>query len=143
MNKKIVGGGVTILLITVVALILYIFLVCKPFEETASYGPTKYYQKKKRRETFSEGAEIAEIAPIGTQGLDGDIPGHLSSVNDPTFLTTPSIVLSTTSRIGENLSYKNVTTDIRGSVPRVMGGSGSTFNQNLQSPDTTIDPDSY
>jgi hypothetical protein len=134
---KIVVG----ILVIVVALIL-VFLVWKPFEETASYGPTKYYQKK-RRETFSEGAEIAEIAPIGTQGLDGDIPGHISSVNDPTFLTTPSIVLSTTSRIGENLSYKNVTTDIRGSVPRVMGGSGSTFNQNLQSPDTTIDPDSY
>ena len=57
--------------------------------------------------------------------------------------STPGVLLSTTSRIGENLTYRNVSTDLRGSVPRIMAGSGSIFNQNLQSADTTIDPDRY
>lgn len=135
------------LAIVIIIIIIIILVVWKPWVAKADFSPKQYWhtRRNRRREGIdSEGeAEVAEIAPVGTSQLDGDIPGHLASVNDPSFMTTPSIVLSTTSRGGENLSYKNITTDIRGSIPRVYGGSGSTFNQNIQLEDTNINPDTY
>ena len=126
--------------IVIIAFIVYIVTVwIKPWEKANYTYPGTY---RRSREPFDE-SEVAEIAPLGTTQLDGDIPGHLASVNDPSFMTTPSIILSTTSRGGENLSYKNITTDLRGSIPRVYGGSGSPFNQNIQLEDTNIDPDTY
>ena len=132
-NKKAVG------IVTVVVIIFVVIFVWKPWnKDTSNYMPRKMmYQGSSNAE------QVAEIAPVGASQLDGDIPGHLASINDPTFMTTPSIVLSTTSRIGENLKYKGLTTDIRGSIPRVYGGSGSPFNQNIQLEDTNIDPDTY
>lgn len=135
--KKNPRAVIVVVLLIITAIVL---LITRPWEEKATFSHAGY--GRKRRETFDEN-EVAEVAPVGTTQLDGDIPGHLASVNDPSFMSTPSIVLSTTSRGGENLSYKNITTDIRGSVPRVYGGSGSTFNQNIQLADTNIDPDTY
>jgi hypothetical protein len=124
-NPKIFGAITVVVVIVVV--IFIVMMSCK----------------KDGYAEMADMAEVAEVAPIGTTQLDGDLPGHIASVNDPNFMTTPSIVLSTTSRGGENTSYKNVTTDIRGSIPRVYGGAGSTFNQNIQLEDTNIDPDNY
>ena len=144
MNNKMMALGFVAVVVTVV------LLIWKPWDKsTATYSPKQYWHTKRRREGLepstasTEIDQVAEISPVGTTQLDGDIPGSIASINDPTFLTTPSIVLSTTSRIGANLKYKNLTTDIRGSIPRVYGGSGSTFNQNIQLEDSNISPDTY
>ena len=136
------------IIIAAIVIVVIVLIVWKPWvkkeddAESYRYRYSRYKNGAAARESYN-GNDVAEISPIGTSQLDGDIPAHLASVNDPTFMTTPSIVLSTTSRIGENLSYKNVTTDLRGSVPRILGGSGSVFNQNIQLEDTNIDPDTY
>lgn len=133
------------IIIAAIVIVVIVLIVWKPWVKKEDDAESYRYSRYKNggvRESYHENG-VAEISPIGTSQLDGDIPAHLASVNDPTFMTTPSIVLSTTSRIGENLSYKNVTTDLRGSVPRILGGSGSVFNQNIQLEDTNIDPDTY
>jgi hypothetical protein len=140
-NKNKLIGAAAVVIVVVVVLFIW-----KPWGE--SFSPKQLWHTSRRREGVdSPGdpalAEVAEIAPVGTTQLDGDIPSHLATVNDPNFMTTPSVVLSTTSRIGENLKYRNITTDLRGSVPRVYGGSGSPFNQNLQDASSNINPDTY